>query len=230
MVASLELVARNRGHRISIIDKLYLALGWGYGHGACHVVFFFVSLLSLTTGEGTFYAESCPQMSIFLVSALHSLAFGMVLVAIMVVALEGYHTSSRWHVLYAPAMHLLCALVVGAAASSCARRRGCAERMDAALFCHRCCCHCGCCLRLPLERAAAAAAAEGLAVSLCRAESLLPAALALQTLANFRRGGCVVVVPILLALGLFNVSYAARLAWQKGTTLTLAQSSHLRPL
>jgi anterior pharynx defective protein 1 len=125
MVSSLELVARNRGHRLSIIDKLYLALGWGYGHGACHVLFFFVSLLSLTTGEGTFYAESCPQMSIFLVSALHSLAFGMVLVAIMVVALEGYHTSSRWHVLYAPAMHLLCALLVGAPglAGRCSRLR-----------------------------------------------------------------------------------------------------------
>jgi anterior pharynx defective protein 1 len=112
MVTSLEQVARNRGHRLTIIDKLYLAVGWGYGHGACHVLFFFVSLLSLTTGEGTFYADTCPQMPIFLVGALNSLAFGMVLVAITVVALEGYHTNSRMHVLYAPAMHVLCALVV----------------------------------------------------------------------------------------------------------------------
>ena len=39
-----------------------------------------------------------------------------------------------------------------------------------------------------------------------------------------------VVTPILLALGVLNASYAAKLAWQKGTALTSAQSSHLQPL
>jgi anterior pharynx defective protein 1 len=45
--------ARQSGHRFHLIDKLYLALGWGWGHGAAHVIFFYLSFLPLTTGNGT---------------------------------------------------------------------------------------------------------------------------------------------------------------------------------
>lgn len=48
---TLDGMARASGHRFGLLDKLYMAVAWGYGHGACHAVFFFLSLLPLTTGE-----------------------------------------------------------------------------------------------------------------------------------------------------------------------------------
>jgi anterior pharynx defective protein 1 len=76
--------AKQMGHRFILMDKLYLALGWGYGHGACHVIFFFLSFLGLTTGDGTLYLKQCPQMSFFLIGALYSLGMGMILTSGMV--------------------------------------------------------------------------------------------------------------------------------------------------
>ena len=67
----LEGVARSNDTTFTLLDKLYLALGWGYGHGACHVVFFFLSMLPLTSSDGTYYLDTCPTMSFFLVGALY---------------------------------------------------------------------------------------------------------------------------------------------------------------
>ncbi len=53
----LEQQARQTGHRFHLVDKLYLAVGWGYGHGAAHVIFFFLVFLPITSGEGTWYAK-----------------------------------------------------------------------------------------------------------------------------------------------------------------------------
>lgn len=52
------------------------------------------------------------QMSIFLAGALYSLAFGMILTSIMIIAFEGYVNKRWWHIIYAPAMHFLAALMV----------------------------------------------------------------------------------------------------------------------
>eukprot|EP00195_Chlamydomonas_chlamydogama_P007791 CAMPEP_0202891158 /NCGR_PEP_ID=MMETSP1392-20130828/1299_1 /ASSEMBLY_ACC=CAM_ASM_000868 /TAXON_ID=225041 /ORGANISM="Chlamydomonas chlamydogama, Strain SAG 11-48b" /LENGTH=167 /DNA_ID=CAMNT_0049574837 /DNA_START=285 /DNA_END=789 /DNA_ORIENTATION=+ len=106
----LEDVARQTGHRYALLDKLYIALAWGFGHAACHSVFFFLSLLPLTSGDGTFYLDECPQMSLFLMGALYSLAFGMILTSTMVVAFEGYHTRDVAHILYAPLLHFAASL------------------------------------------------------------------------------------------------------------------------
>lgn len=102
----LEKMAEDQHKSFNLIDKMYLGLAWGFGHAACHSVFFFLSMLPLTTGDGTYYNELCPQMSMFLVGALYSNGMGMVLTAIMVVALEGYHERSYFHIAYAPIMHL----------------------------------------------------------------------------------------------------------------------------
>jgi hypothetical protein len=64
---ALDGMASASGRRFSMLDKLYMAAAWGYGHAATHAVFFFLSMLSLTVSEGTYYRDSCPQMSIFLV-------------------------------------------------------------------------------------------------------------------------------------------------------------------
>ncbi len=60
----LESMSRASGHTFSNLDHLYLALGWGYGHGACHVLFFFASLLPLTAGDGTFYTGEVAMCSL----------------------------------------------------------------------------------------------------------------------------------------------------------------------
>eukprot|EP00878_Enallax_costatus_P028539 GHUV01030830.1.p1 GENE.GHUV01030830.1~~GHUV01030830.1.p1 ORF type:complete len:220 (+),score=62.05 GHUV01030830.1:896-1555(+) len=99
------------GHTFTKLDELYLALGWGYGHAAVHVLFLFGSLLPLTTGHGTVYSTSCPDMSIFLVGALNSLGLGATLVALSVIALDGWSRGSLVGKSYAPVMHAGAALV-----------------------------------------------------------------------------------------------------------------------
>ena len=37
-----------------------------------------------------------------------------------------------------------------------------------------------------------------------------------QTLGNFRQGGCMVVMPVELAIGVLSATYAGQLAWRKG--------------
>ncbi|GLC35537.1 hypothetical protein PLESTB_000196900 [Pleodorina starrii] len=102
----LESMARASRHRFSSLDKLYMALAWGYGHGASHAVFFFLSFLPLTTDDGTYYNAACPQMSIFLVGALYSLSFGLILTSLMVIAFDGYMERNMVHILAAPVLHL----------------------------------------------------------------------------------------------------------------------------
>lgn len=114
-INTIEGMAQTSGHRFNYLDRLYLALGWGYGHGACHVVFFFASLLPLTTGNGTYYTDTCPHMSIFLISALNSLGFGATLAALMVISMDGWLSRSPLLIAYAPVMHLLSGLVVSRA-------------------------------------------------------------------------------------------------------------------
>lgn len=100
------------GHTFTKLDELYLALGWGYGHAAVHVLLMFGSLLPLTVGHGTAYSTACPQMSIFLVGALNSLGMGATLVSLSVIALSAWSKGSWLGVSYAPLMHAAAALVV----------------------------------------------------------------------------------------------------------------------
>ncbi|KAG1652526.1 hypothetical protein FOA52_009225 [Chlamydomonas sp. UWO 241] len=129
-VTMLEGIARDAGHRFALVDRLYMALAWGFGHAACHSIFFFLSFLPLVAGDGTYYLKDCTQMSMFLIGALYSLAFGMILTSSMVVAFEGY-AHLKWgpgfasvatrpvepawrtwfHVLFAPVLHVTAALV-----------------------------------------------------------------------------------------------------------------------
>lgn len=107
-------MSRRSGHAFSATDHLHLALGWGAGHAACHALFFFASLLPLTTGDGSYYPDACPGMSLFLVSALNCLGTGATLAASMVVALDGWQRRSVPQIVLAPAVHLASALLVGA--------------------------------------------------------------------------------------------------------------------
>eukprot|EP00798_Chlamydomonas_sp_ICE-L_P008408 gene8408-18301_t len=94
-----------------MLDRMYLALGWGYGQGACHVVFLFASLLQLTSSSGTFYIDTCPDMSLFLVLALYSIAFGCLLPSLMVLYFEGCQSGNMFHMAAAPLLHFAAALL-----------------------------------------------------------------------------------------------------------------------
>lgn len=108
---TLDKMARVTNHRFSLLDKLYMALAWGFGHGSCHAIFFFMSMLPLTTGSGTYYQDACPQMSMFLIGALYSIAFGMILTSVMVLALDGYATRNYAHIVTAGLLHAGAALL-----------------------------------------------------------------------------------------------------------------------
>jgi anterior pharynx defective protein 1 len=108
----LQGMSASSGHSFNKLDELYLALGWGYGHAAVHVLFMFASLLPLTAGHGTAYSTDCPQMSIFTVAALNSLGLGASLVALSVVAMEAWGRRSLLGAAYAPLVHAGAALLV----------------------------------------------------------------------------------------------------------------------
>ena len=108
-------MSRESGQRFNTLDKLQVATAWGVGHAGCHVIFFFASLLPLTQGDGTYYTEHCPRMSIFLIDALYCIAFFMILTSAMVVFMDGCMTSKWLHIAFAPAVHTGAALLVGGA-------------------------------------------------------------------------------------------------------------------
>lgn len=118
-VAVLKGMASANGHRFWLVDQLYMALAWGFGHALCHTTFFFASLLPLTAGSGTYYLDTCPGMSIFLAGALYSLAFGMLLTSLMVVFLDGMEARSLWKVAYVPLAHLGAAGLVSGPRHAC---------------------------------------------------------------------------------------------------------------
>jgi hypothetical protein len=105
-------MSRRSGHAFGYADALHLALGWGAGHAACHALFLFASLLPLTTGDGSYYPDACPGMSLFLVSALNCLGTSATLLAAMAVALGGRALRGAARAAYAPAVHAASALLV----------------------------------------------------------------------------------------------------------------------
>lgn len=61
-VAELHRMSVSSSHTFTPVDELYLAVGWGYGQAAVHVLIMFGSLLPLTAGHGTLYTAACPQV------------------------------------------------------------------------------------------------------------------------------------------------------------------------
>jgi hypothetical protein len=210
---ALEAAARRRGHAFSYSDHIHLSLGWGAGHAACHALFFFASLLPLTTGGGSLYLPACPAMSVFTLSALNTLGASAALVAAMVVALEGWRRRRADEAAFAPAVHAAAGLLVRARGRGRAGRggagRGGAGRGGAG--------------RGGAGRGGAACARGGqLHLSHPQAGGLssppprhLPQPPSQpQTLGNFRQGGCVFVAPAMLGLGLASAAWAARCVWR----------------
>jgi hypothetical protein len=116
---ALEAAARRRGHAFSYSDHVHLSLGWGAGHAACHALFFFASLLPLTTGGGSLYLPACPAMSVFTLSAINTLGSSATLAAAMVVALEGWRRRRADEIVFAPAVHAAAGLLVGGGRRTC---------------------------------------------------------------------------------------------------------------
>mmetsp|Transcript_18312 Transcript_18312/g.40028 ORF Transcript_18312/g.40028 Transcript_18312/m.40028 type:complete len:245 (-) Transcript_18312:398-1132(-) len=75
---------------LSPADYMSMALATGMGHGFAHSMFFFFGLATLSLGPATYYVDKCPDMSLFLYSALASGAMLMLHSFSMVVAFDGY--------------------------------------------------------------------------------------------------------------------------------------------
>lgn len=111
ITATLADVANKSGHVLSPCDTLYVSLGLGFGHGASHSVFFFISILPLLASKATLYVDTCQDMSYFLVSALTTLGFGLLHTFSTIIFFDGLteQKALRWSA--PPVLHLLAALL-----------------------------------------------------------------------------------------------------------------------
>lgn len=108
----LERQARALGYaRLTAVDQLSLSLAAGLGHGAAHSLVFFLSVAPLALTPATHYSEQCPQMSLYLVAALCSLAFLLLHTFGAVVALAQHEPKHAWRRAFVPALHLLAGLL-----------------------------------------------------------------------------------------------------------------------
>ncbi|KAL2642087.1 hypothetical protein R1flu_009674 [Riccia fluitans] len=93
--------------RLHTVDKLEIALAFGFGHGLAHVIFFCLALLTPSFGPGTFYVPGCTQMSFFLMAALTGLSFLIIHTFSMVIAFDGHADGNKSQQIFAPGMHFL---------------------------------------------------------------------------------------------------------------------------
>jgi anterior pharynx defective protein 1 len=70
------------------------------------------SVATLTLSPATFYVAACPQMNVFLYSAMTSCAFVVLHTFSMVLAFDGYAHRSVVCIALPPVIHLLAALAV----------------------------------------------------------------------------------------------------------------------
>lgn len=67
---------------------------------------------TLTLSPATFYVAACPQMNVFLYSAMTSCAFVVLHTFSMVIAFDGYAHRSVLRIALPPVIHLVAALAV----------------------------------------------------------------------------------------------------------------------
>eukprot|EP00271_Cylindrocystis_brebissonii_P010911 TRINITY_DN27392_c0_g1_i1.p1 TRINITY_DN27392_c0_g1~~TRINITY_DN27392_c0_g1_i1.p1 ORF type:complete len:271 (+),score=39.67 TRINITY_DN27392_c0_g1_i1:410-1222(+) len=98
--------------RLSVLDKVELAVSAGLGHGAAHSALFFVSLLTPVVGSATYYTHSCPQLPFFLVAALMSLALLLLHTFSTLLAFDAFVHGPLARCFWVPAAHLLASLAM----------------------------------------------------------------------------------------------------------------------
>ena len=86
LIGELERRATKLGHpSLTLIEKLTIFLGVGFGQGFAHACLLFLNTVVIAGGQGTYFAPQCPQMPYFLVTAINSACFFVVLSMAMVV-------------------------------------------------------------------------------------------------------------------------------------------------
>ncbi|KAK9831083.1 hypothetical protein WJX74_002756 [Apatococcus lobatus] len=112
LLVILEKLADRQEHTtLSKADRLAMTTAHGFAHGLTHAIFLCISWLPLTLDAGTYYIGSCPQMSVFLGSALLAFAFLMLHTSSMVVAFAGAENGKPLHRFGPSAVHFIAALV-----------------------------------------------------------------------------------------------------------------------
>jgi anterior pharynx defective protein 1 len=85
----LSTLEEHAGSELLPNDHFSLSLTHGLAHSIVHSLFFCISWLPLSLGDGTIYSASCPQMSYYLVCSLTTLGFSGILTGAMILAFEG---------------------------------------------------------------------------------------------------------------------------------------------
>ena len=99
------------GASLTVSDHYSLSLTHGLAHSIVHSLFFCVSWLPLALGDGTIYAETCPEMNFYLVSALTTLAFSGVLTGGMIIGFAAMEKGDVKQAAAVSAAHLVAALL-----------------------------------------------------------------------------------------------------------------------
>eukprot|EP01025_Chloroclados_australasicus_P039628 TRINITY_DN4111_c0_g1_i1.p1 TRINITY_DN4111_c0_g1~~TRINITY_DN4111_c0_g1_i1.p1 ORF type:complete len:241 (-),score=10.73 TRINITY_DN4111_c0_g1_i1:267-989(-) len=109
--ALIELGRQSGGSHLSNHNKHQLAFAWGYGHGAAHTIFLFVSFLGIAFNKGHVYVPQCSEMSVLVVTGLLTLGMFMINSFGTVVYFWGWSTKNWVAVGGIPILHLVAGLL-----------------------------------------------------------------------------------------------------------------------
>ena len=102
---------RLRHPRLNALEKLRLNLGVGFGQGISHSALLFLSTVNLSAGGGTYYSAQCTKMPYFLVVAISSSTFLIVLSFAMVLYNVVSAKTSILYRLIPAGFHAICCTV-----------------------------------------------------------------------------------------------------------------------
>lgn len=88
------------------MTDIYTALASGCGFAIVHSVLFYGTLISYSIGPGTFFADTCPEYSVFVVTSWMACAYGIIHMLLMVIAFDAFRQSSIFKFLLVFTMHL----------------------------------------------------------------------------------------------------------------------------
>lgn len=76
------------------LTDFYSALAAGVGYSLIHCLLMYSVILSNALGPGTFFADTCPHFSTFVVTAWLSFSFGILHILLMIIAFDAFRRRS----------------------------------------------------------------------------------------------------------------------------------------
>lgn len=103
------------------LTDLYSALAAGLGYGGLHTILIYGTIVFNSLGPGTFFADTCPDFSVFVLSAWLAFCFGILHMELMILAFDAYRRKSWPRIVFFIILHLAtaCMTIVNLDQSGC---------------------------------------------------------------------------------------------------------------